>query len=87
MEIIFFQDDSLLPHLLGYAPDQDILRSAVYQPKQALTQLISQSEKYQSQSQLIEKLTNEDIEILHKTPVIQEIIQFLQSVGKTANAL
>ncbi|WP_088241138.1 hypothetical protein [Calothrix rhizosoleniae] len=87
IEIIFFQDDSLLPQLLEYAPDQDILKLAVYQPKQALTQLISQSTQYESQSQLIEQLTNEDIEILHKTPVIQEIIQFLQSLEETANAL
>ncbi|MDJ0618882.1 MAG: hypothetical protein QNJ63_19430 [Calothrix sp. MO_192.B10] len=87
IEIIFFQDVPLLSRLLGYAPPKDILSLAAEQPKKALTQLISQSKKYQNQSQLIEQLTNEDIEILHKTPFIQEIIQFFQSVGETANAL
>jgi hypothetical protein len=87
IEIIFFQDVSLLSRLLEYSPSQEMLSLAIYQPWQALTQLISQSNKYQSQSGLIEQLTNEDLEILRKTPVIQEIIQFLQSVRETAVAL
>lgn len=87
LETVFFQDISLLSRLLEHAPSQDMLSLAVSQPWQALTQLISQSKKYQSQSQLIEQLTNEDLEILRKTPVIQEVIQFLQSVRETAEAL
>ena len=87
IETIFFQDISLLSHLLGYAPSQEMLSLAIYQPWQVLTQLISQSKKYQSQSQLIEQLTHQDLEILRKTPVIQEIILFLQSVRETADVL
>jgi hypothetical protein len=87
IETIFFQDVSLLSRLLGYAPSQDMLSLAIYQPWQALRELISQSKKYQSQSQLIEQLTDEDLEILRKTSVIQEIIQFLQSVRETVVAL
>lgn len=87
LEAIFFQDISLLSRLLGYAPPQDMLSLAMYQPWQALKQLISQSKNFQSQSQLVEKLTNEDLEILRKAPVIQEVIQFLQSVRETADAL
>ena len=87
LEIVFFQDISLLSRLLGYAPSQDMLGSAVYQPWQALKQLIAQSKNFRSQSQLVEQLTNEDLEILRKAPVIQEVIQFLQSVRETAGAL
>jgi 5S rRNA maturation endonuclease (ribonuclease M5) len=87
LETIFFQDVSLLSRLLGDVPSQDVLSLAVYQPSQILKQLISQSKKYQSQTQLVEQLTNEDLEILRKAPVIQEVIQFLQSVRETADAL
>ena len=87
LEIIFFQDVSLLSRLLGYVPSQDVLSLAVYQPWQTLKQLISQSKNFQSQAQLVEQLTNEDLEVLRKAPVVQEIIQFLQSVRETADAL
>ncbi len=87
LEVIFFQDVSLLSRLLGYAPSQDILNLGAYQPWQALKQLISQSNHLQSQSQLVEQLTNEDLEVLRKAPVIQEVIQFLQSVRETVDAL
>ncbi len=87
LENIFFQDVPLLSRLLGYTPSQDMLRLAVYQPSQALKQLISQSKNVQSQSQLVEQLTKEDIEVLRKAPVIQEVLLFLQSVRETADAL
>lgn len=87
LEIIFFQDVSLLSRLLGYVPSQDVLRLAVYQPWQTLKQLISQSKNFQSQAQLVEQLTNEDLEVLRKAPVVQEIIQFFQSARETADAL
>jgi hypothetical protein len=87
IETIFFQDISLLSRLLGSTPSQDILSLAIYQPWEALKKLIAQSEKYQSQSQLVEQLTNEDLEILRKTTVIKEIVQFLQSVRETADIL
>jgi hypothetical protein len=87
LEIIFFQDISLLSRLLGYAPSQDMLNLAAYQPWQALKQLISQSKDFQSQSQLIEQLTHQDLEVLRKAPVIQEMLQFLQSVRETADLL
>jgi hypothetical protein len=87
LEIIFFQDVSLLSRLLGYTPSQDLLSLAVHQPWQALNQLISQSKNLQSQSQLVDQLTTEDLEALRQAPVIQEIVQFLQSVRETADAL
>jgi hypothetical protein len=60
-----------------------MLSLAVYQPKQALKQLVSQSKNFLSQSQLVEQLTHEDLEILRKAPVIQEVIQ---SARETADA-
>lgn len=87
LEIIFFQDISLLSRLLGYVPSQDVLNLAMYQPWKALRQLISQSKNFQNQSQLVEQLTYEDLEILRKAPVMQEVIEFLQSVRETADAL
>jgi hypothetical protein len=87
LETIFFQDLSLLSSLLGYDPSPEMLALAIYQPSQSLMQLIAESKKYHSQSQMVEQLTNEDIEILRRTSVIQEIIQFLQSVRETVDVL
>ena len=84
IETIFFQDNLLLSRLLGYEPSQDILSWAAFNPRKALEQLLSQSQKVHSCSQIINQLTNEDIEILSKAPVIQEIIYFLQSIQQTA---
>jgi hypothetical protein len=86
IEIVFFQDISLLSRLLGYTPSQDMIDLAVYQPRKALAQLINQSQKCQSQAQLIGQLTDEDLEVLRRNSVFQEIIQFLQSVRETAAA-
>jgi predicted nucleic acid-binding protein len=43
-------------------------------------ELMSQSERFNHGSELIERLTTEDLHILRKAPVIQELVQFLQSV-------
>ncbi|MDS3860545.1 hypothetical protein RIF25_06945 [Thermosynechococcaceae cyanobacterium BACA0444] len=87
LEIIFFQDTSLLSRLLGYPLSEDILRSAAYQPKQTLEKLISKSKNFQNQSQLVDNLTNEDIKVLRKASVIQDVIEFLQSVQETVGVM
>lgn len=86
IEIIFFQDVSLLSRLLGYTPPQDILDRAVFLPKQALEESLARSDKIQDISQIIDRLTDEDIEILRSSSVMQEIVQFLQFVRETASA-
>ncbi len=85
IETILFQDVSLLERLLGYTPSPDMLSLAIYQPKKALQQLLSQSEKCQSYSQLIEQLSNEDLEAIRGATVIKEIILFLLSVREIAD--
>ena len=80
IEIIFFQDKHLLSRLLGYKPSQEILNLAVSQPHSVLKQLLAQSNGKYHQSHLLAQLTNDDMQILRNHPVIQEIIQFLQSV-------
>lgn len=87
IEIIFFQNISLLARLLGYIPHQDMLDRAVIQPKQALEELIARSELIHERSEIIDRLTNQDIEILRSSSVMQEIAHFLQSVRETANAV
>lgn len=86
IEIIFFQDVFLLSRLLGYIPTKDILNMAVYQPRKALEQLISRSEIIHNSSEIIDRLTNEDIEILRSSSVMQEIVHFLDSVRETVAA-
>jgi hypothetical protein len=86
IEIIFFQDVSLLSRLLGYIPPQDMLDRAVFQSRQVLEELIARSNQIQDISQLLERLTDADIEILRSAPIMQEIIQFLKSVRATAEA-
>lgn len=87
METIFFQDTTFLSRLLGYSPPQDVLNLAVLQPKKALEQLLSKSEKIADRSQIIPQLTQEDIEILRSSSVMQEIIHFLQSIHETVKVL
>lgn len=87
MEILFFKDVSLLSRLLGYIPHQDILDRAVIKPKKTLEQLIDRSEIVQDSSEIIARLTNEDVEILRSSSVMQDIIHFLQSIRETANAV
>lgn len=83
-EIIFFQDIGLLSRLLGYEPSQDMLTIAAFQPCKTLKELLSQSHKDHSFSQILNQLTNEDLEILRQAPFIQELVHFLQSVQKIA---
>jgi len=84
METIFFQDTILLSRLLGLELAQEIIILAKFQPRQALKELLSQSKNYHDQSQLMNQLANEDLKIIRKAPVIQELIQFLQSVREPA---
>gem|GEM_PF-2051279 len=73
--------------MLGYKPSQEMLSLAISQPHKALRQLLSQSEMNYGQSPITNRLTNEDIEIIRKAPVIQEVMYFLQSAQKTANVM
>lgn len=87
IESVFFQDIALIPRLFGQVPSQAVLNMAVYEPKKVLTQLIAESKQYQTQAELIEQLTQKDIEILRKTPVMREMLQFLGSVQEVAEAV
>ncbi|NJR21931.1 MAG: hypothetical protein HC786_07050 [Richelia sp. CSU_2_1] len=86
IETIFFQDVSLLERLLGYTPPQNLLDRAVFLPKKVLEELIARSNIIQDISEILDRLTEEDIEILRSAAIMQEIIQFLQSVRETAEA-
>ena len=85
IESVFFQDISLISRLFESAPAQEILSMAVYEPGRALKQLIAESKQYQNQSELIGQLTHEDLKILGETSVMQELLQFVQSVCATAD--
>ncbi|MBD2453356.1 hypothetical protein H6G80_04620 [Nostoc sp. FACHB-87] len=87
IEIIFFQDRSLLSRLLGYEPSPEMLSLATSQPNKVLKQLLSQSQRDYSQSSITQQLTNDDLKILRQNSVIQEVIHFLQSVQQTATVL
>ncbi len=87
VESVFFQDIALIPRLFGYVPPQEVLNMAIYEPGKALTQLITESKKYQNQADLIEQLTPEEIELLCKTPLMREMLQFLQSLRETADVV
>ncbi len=87
LESVFFQDSSLMPRLFGHVPSQAVLSMAVYEPEKVLTELIAESKQYQTQAELIEQLTPEDIEILRKMPVMRKMLQFLWSVQEIAEAV
>jgi len=87
LESIFFDDVSLLTRLLGYAPTPDLLSQATYQPRKVLDQLFSQSKDIKNIAQLIDNLTEQDITTLRKAKVIQELMEFLQSVQVTDEVL
>lgn len=83
---VFFDDIFLLSQMLGYMPSHELLMLATYQPRQALVQLVLQSEKYQDEDQLIERMTDQEAKIFCQTPVIKDIIQFFQSVREPVKA-
>lgn len=84
IESILFQDRGLLSRLIGLEINSDTVVNSRNQPKKTLEKLISQSENYQSKSQLISQLAHEDLEALRNAPVIQELVKFLQSVREPA---
>ncbi|MEM9538237.1 MAG: hypothetical protein AAGA60_01860 [Cyanobacteria bacterium P01_E01_bin.42] len=76
---ILFHDRTILSRLFGFDPSEEILKLAKIQPKQALEQLISQSDrKFRDRNDVVSALTNEDIEILREAKAIRETIEFLQ---------
>jgi 5S rRNA maturation endonuclease (ribonuclease M5) len=85
MEALFFQDILLLSRLLGYSPSQAELDRAVTQPGKVLEELISRSEVIHHRSEAIACLAHENLEILQSTPIIQELIHFLESVRELTN--
>jgi hypothetical protein len=84
IEILFFQDIALLSRLLGYKPSKEDLDLAISQPKKVLEQLITRSETIGSQTQFIEQLAHEDLRIIQSTPIIQELMDFLQAIQQLA---
>jgi hypothetical protein len=84
MESIFFQDIHLLSEIIGFNPSQDILNLALSQPRKALDELLSQSDKVSDRLQLINQLSHENTENLQANPVIQGLISFLQTIRKPA---
>jgi hypothetical protein len=86
MESIFFQDIQLLSKILGFIPSQEILNLASSQPRKALDELLSHSDKVSDRAQLINQLAHENIENLRANPVIQGLISFLQTIRKPATA-
>ncbi len=84
IESIFFQDTHLLSKIIGFTPSQDILGLASSQPKKALIELLSQSDKVRDRSQLINQLSHENTENLQANHVIQGLISFLQTIRKPA---
>lgn len=82
MEAMFFADRDrlLVSRLLGMEVDREILILATVRPDLALNQLISESQNLKDRDSIIDRLTDEDINILRQTPVIQEVINFLESI-------
>jgi hypothetical protein len=84
IEVLFFQDIALLSKLLGYSPSPADLDRAITQPKQVLDELIARSERIGDRSQFIEQLAHEDLGILQSTPIIRELMDFLQAIRQPA---
>lgn len=87
LEGIFFHDVSLLTRLLGYVPTSDSLNQSMYQPYQVLDQLFSKSKNIKNIAQLIDNLTEQDTATLRESRVIQELMEFLQSIQVTDEVL
>jgi hypothetical protein len=81
MEIIFFENNSLLPRILGYEPAQELLLLAKTEPRKVLEKLLSESNKVSDRLKIIDLLTSDDIAALRQTSLFQELIESLQFVG------
>jgi 3,4-dihydroxy-2-butanone 4-phosphate synthase len=86
IEIIFFQDMSVLQRMFDCDLSEDLRASAHLQPRSVLEKLFSQSKKVHNRADIFKYLTHDDIGILQRAPVIQGVIKFLQSVHEAAKA-
>jgi hypothetical protein len=78
MEVVFFQDRNLLTQWFGDRLTPEILIRAEFQPRQMLEGLLAGDDR--SQVELIEGLSDRQVEFLRQAAVIQEVIGFLRSV-------
>lgn len=80
LEALFFERrGAILSHLLDRDIPERSLNLAVSHPRQALEELLSESEQKVERSQLVDALSNKDVAIVRESAVMQELIQFLRS--------
>jgi hypothetical protein len=84
MEIVFFHDRDLLTQWFGDRLTPEILIRAEFQPRQMLEHLLADGEH--SQAELIEGLSDRQVEVLRQATVIQEAMGFLRSVQPMVEA-
>jgi hypothetical protein len=84
MEIVFFHDRDILTQWFGDRLTPEILIRAEFQPRQMLEHLLAEGER--SPAELIEGLSDRQVEALRQTTVIQEAMGFLRSVQPMVDA-
>jgi hypothetical protein len=92
IEAIFFQEPRLLERIVGRKIPPVLRVMAQAQPRAALNELFRKSETVSTYEKLLKSLTAQDVEVLRKSPVVQELSEFLGLArdwveGKTKTAI
>jgi hypothetical protein len=79
METILFYDETMLARVFGPGLSEHLLSLARIQPQDALKKLFDQSDHVKNLDAILNSLTRQDIQILQKSSILQELIAFLQT--------
>jgi hypothetical protein len=79
LEAVFFQDPCLLERAFAQPIPADVLPLARFDPSGSLDQLFARSTTIKNRTELLQVLTETEIAILRNAPVVQELIEFLQT--------
>jgi len=86
MEAIFFEDTAPLERVFGHSIPESVRMRADARPREALEQLLRQSTHIRTREELVSALTADDVRILQKAALIQELVDFLRHAHALAVA-
>jgi hypothetical protein len=77
IEIVLFQDGTLLEQITHQEISEIEWNIARFQPKKVLTDLLQKHSQHLTAETMISGLNSDDVKILRKHPLLQQLIEFL----------
>ena len=83
IEIIFFEDISILERIFDTSIPESAIALARFDPQGVLQGLYDRSEQIKNTSDILAALSDLDIQTLQKAAAIEQLLAFLRSLSKT----